>query len=88
MPTAEQTFLDAGRVASLRYRLVQAEHMGKTIRKYAGMALDEIKADEYRCWQSRSVHERVDAVRTNSGFVRAEGRGPGCTPTSKNSCSF
>ena len=37
--------------------------MDKTIRKYTSMAdLDEVKADEYRYWQSRPVHERTDAV--------------------------
>jgi len=37
------------------------EHpMDKTIRKYT--SLDEMKADEYRYWQSRPVHERMDAV--------------------------
>ena len=37
--------------------------MDKTIRKYTGVAtLDEIKADEYRYWQSRPVHERLAAV--------------------------
>jgi hypothetical protein len=37
--------------------------MDKIIRKYAGVAqLDEIKADEYRYWQSRPLHERIDAV--------------------------
>jgi len=35
----------------------------KTIRKYTGIAaLDEIKAEEYRYWQSRPTHERVAAV--------------------------
>jgi len=34
--------------------------MDKTIRKYT--SLDEMKADEYRYWQSRPVHERIDAV--------------------------
>src|SRR5258708_16850637 len=34
--------------------------MNKTIRKYA--SFDEMKADEYRYWQSRPVHERVAAV--------------------------
>jgi hypothetical protein len=34
--------------------------MDKTIRKYADF--EEIKADEYRYWQSRPVHERVNAV--------------------------
>jgi hypothetical protein len=37
--------------------------MDKTIRKHATLAeLDEIKAEEYRYWQSRPVHERTDAV--------------------------
>jgi hypothetical protein len=30
------------------------------IRKYTNF--DEIKADEYRYWQSRPAHERLDAV--------------------------
>ena len=34
--------------------------MDKTIRKYTDF--DEMKADEYRYWQSRPVHERLDAV--------------------------
>ena len=34
--------------------------MDKTIRKYTDF--DEMKADEYRYWQSRSVQERMDAV--------------------------
>ena len=34
--------------------------MDKTIRKYA--SFDEMKTDEYRYWQSRPVHERMDAV--------------------------
>jgi hypothetical protein len=35
----------------------------KTIRKYTSIAgFDEIKAEEYRYWQSRPVHERVAAV--------------------------
>jgi hypothetical protein len=37
--------------------------MDKTIRKYKSVAdLDEIKADEYRYWQSRPLHERMAAV--------------------------
>jgi hypothetical protein len=32
----------------------------KTIHKYASH--QEMKADEYRYWQSRPVHERMDAV--------------------------
>jgi hypothetical protein len=31
-----------------------------TVRKYSDF--DEIKADEYRYWQSRPAHERLDAV--------------------------
>ena len=31
-----------------------------TIRKYSD--LDQIKADEYRYWQGRPAHERLDAV--------------------------
>ena len=34
--------------------------MDPIIRKYT--SLDEMKADEYRYWQSRPVHERMDAV--------------------------
>ncbi|HMD85617.1 MAG TPA: hypothetical protein VKO18_13065 [Terriglobia bacterium] len=34
--------------------------MDKTIRKYT--RFEEMKADEYRYWQSRPVHERVKAV--------------------------
>jgi hypothetical protein len=34
--------------------------MDKTIRKYA--SFDEMKADEYRYWQSRPIWERTDAV--------------------------
>jgi hypothetical protein len=34
--------------------------MDKSVRVYH--RLDEMKADEYRYWQSRPVHERMDAV--------------------------
>lgn len=34
--------------------------MDKTIRIYHSH--DEMKADEYRYWQNRPVHERMDAV--------------------------
>ena len=40
--------------------ILQGERMDKTIRKYN--SFDEMKADEYRYWQSRPVHERMDAV--------------------------
>jgi hypothetical protein len=37
--------------------------MEKTIRIYAGQReLQEMKADEYRYWQSRPAYERMDAV--------------------------
>jgi hypothetical protein len=32
----------------------------RIVRKYS--SFDEMKADEYRYWQSRPVHERVNAV--------------------------
>ncbi len=34
--------------------------MDKTVRRYTDFG--EMKADEYRYWQSRPVHERIDAV--------------------------
>jgi hypothetical protein len=34
--------------------------MNPTIRKYS--SFEEMKADEYRYWQSRPAHERLDAV--------------------------
>jgi broad specificity phosphatase PhoE len=34
--------------------------MDKTIRRYTD--IDEMKADEYRYWQSRPVHERLDTA--------------------------
>lgn len=34
--------------------------MDKTIRRYTDF--EEMKADEYRYWQSRPIHERVKAV--------------------------
>ena len=41
--------------------MLQQERMDTpAIRKYA--SFDEIKADEHRYWQSRPVHERLDAV--------------------------
>ena len=49
--------------------------MDKSIRKYT--SLDEMKADEYRYWQSRPVHERLDAVAelTEEGY-KLKGLGP------------
>lgn len=34
--------------------------MDKTIRKFT--SFEELKADEYRYWQSRPVHERINAA--------------------------
>jgi hypothetical protein len=34
--------------------------MATILRRYT--SFDEMKADEYRYWQSRPVHERMDAV--------------------------
>jgi hypothetical protein len=34
--------------------------MDATLRRYT--SFDEMKADEYRYWQNRPVHERMDAV--------------------------
>ena len=49
--------------------------MDKTIRRYSDF--DEMKADEYRYWQSRPVHERIAAVSqlTEEGY-RMKGMGP------------
>lgn len=47
--------------------------MDKRIRKYT--SFDAMKADEYRYWQSRPIHERVAAV----GELTEEGY---------NSCPF
>jgi hypothetical protein len=64
--------------------------MDKTIRKYAGVAaLDEFKAQEYRYWQSRPVHERIEAVsELTQAMYAMKGTIPDVTPTSKNSCPF
>jgi hypothetical protein len=40
--------------------MVQPKRMDKTIRKYT--SFDEAKADEYRYWQSRPAHERMNAI--------------------------
>ena len=61
--------------------------MDKTIRKYT--SLDEMKADEYRYWQSRPVHERMDAVEELNRNRLRNGRlgaGTGCTEITKTFC--
>lgn len=49
--------------------------MDKTIRRYTDF--EEMKADEYRYWQSRPIHERWAAVAelTEEGY-RMKGLGP------------
>ena len=47
-------------VAKVTVQCYNLECMDKTIRKYNNF--DEMKADEYRYWQSRPVHERLAAV--------------------------
>ncbi len=49
--------------------------MDKAIRKYT--SFDEVKADEYRYWQGRPVHERVAAVsELNEQGYRMKGMPP------------
>ena len=40
--------------------MLKTKRMDPIIRRYA--SFEEMKADEYRYWQSRPVHERMDAV--------------------------
>jgi hypothetical protein len=40
--------------------MLQTEGMDPILRKYT--SFEEMKADEYRYWQSRPAHERMDAV--------------------------
>ena len=49
--------------------------MDKTIRRYD--SFEQMKADEYRYWQSRPIYERVAAVSelTEEGY-RLKGLGP------------
>jgi hypothetical protein len=43
--------------------VVQPKRMDETIGKHDNVSdLDEIKAQEYRYWQSRPAHERMDAI--------------------------
>ena len=47
-------------ICGLTAPVLKTRCMDKTIRKYTDF--DEMKADEYRYWQSRPVWERTDAV--------------------------
>jgi hypothetical protein len=40
--------------------VLQTRRIDKTIRKHT--SFDEAKAEEYRYWQSRPAHERMDAI--------------------------
>jgi hypothetical protein len=61
--------------------------MDKAIRRYTVFA--EMKADEYRYWQSRPVHERVAAVsELTQEHYALKGAAPDVPQTSKNSCPF
>jgi len=50
----------AARVTPCRLAKRYNGSMDAILRKYT--SFDEMKADEYRYWQSRPVHERMDAV--------------------------
>ena len=47
-------------VAEVLSQVLQLERVDQIMLKYA--SFQEMKADEYRYWQSRPVHERMDAV--------------------------
>jgi len=57
-----------------------------TLRKYSSFG--EMKADEYRYWQSWPVQERMDAVEEMIHSLETEGLGDGagCTRTTKTFC--
>ena len=57
--------------------------MDKTVRRYTNF--DDMKADEYRYWQSRPVHERMDAVDelTEEGY-RMKGVGSAGLPETQH----
>ena len=57
-----------------RTRQPRMERMDKVIRMYT--KFDDIKADEYRYWRRRPVHERTDAVeKMNPDGNRPQGDG-------------
>ena len=49
-----------GHVERQRSPGYKRNHMDPILRKYT--SFEEMKADEYRYWQSRPVHERMSAV--------------------------
>jgi hypothetical protein len=65
--------------------VLQTTYIGKIIRKYSGF--DRMEAGEYRYWQRRPVHERMDAAsELTQQLMRSTARRAGCTRTSKNCC--
>jgi hypothetical protein len=61
--------------------------MEPIIRKYS--SFDEMKADEYRYWQSCPVHERLDAAEElilEAYKLKGEQLGTRCTKTTKTFC--
>jgi hypothetical protein len=53
--------------------MLETDRMDKTIRRFTNF--DEIKADEYRYWQSRPIQERLDAAAELS-FMQYEWKEP------------
>jgi hypothetical protein len=54
--------------------VLQPKRMDKTLRKYT--SFEEAKADQYRYWQSRPVHERMEEVsRLSSAMYATKGEG-------------
>ena len=69
--------------------LVKTERVDKTIRKYQGAAqFKELKTEEYRYWQSRSVQERIDAVSELTQAMYALKGEAQDVPRLQNSCPF
>jgi hypothetical protein len=64
------------------------EHgIDKTIRRYTDF--EEMKADEYRYWQSRPVHERLAAVsELTQEHYALNGEAPDVPRLQRNSCPF
>lgn len=57
--------------------------MDKSIRKFT--SFDEAKADEYRYWQSRPVHERMEEVsRLSSAMYAMKSEGTDAPRLDKN----
>ena len=55
-----QAWIFSDRLETGSQNCESAQHMDKTIRRYT--SYKEMKADEYRYWQSRPAHERMNAV--------------------------